>query len=63
MFYIVQDLLKSRRKERGHQSTHLFTNILRCADCGKGMHFKKIGKDMYVVHLLSLGRMFVVTTS
>ena len=56
MFYIVQDLLKSRRKERGHQSTHLFTNILRCADCGKGMHFKKNRKGYVCGTSVKLGK-------
>lgn len=56
MFYIVQDLLKSRHKERGHQSTHLFTNILRCADCGKGMHFKKNRKGYVCGTSVKLGK-------
>lgn len=43
-FKIVQELLKSRSKKRAHQATHLFTNIAFCADCGKGMHFKKNSK-------------------
>lgn len=56
MFYIVQDLLKSRHKERGHQATHLFTNLLRCADCGKGMHFKKNRKGYVCGTSVRLGK-------
>lgn len=55
-FYIVQDLLKSRYKDRGHQTTHLFTNILRCADCGKGMHFKKNRKGYVCGTSVKLGK-------
>ena len=58
MFYIVQELLKSRHKERGHQSTHLFTNILRCANCGKGMHFKKNRKGYVCGTSVKLGKNF-----
>ena len=55
-FYIVQDLLKSRHKERGHQAKHLFTNLLRCADCGKGMHFKKNRKGYVCGTSVKLGK-------
>lgn len=58
IFYIVQDLLKSRHKERGHQATHLFTNLLRCADCGKGMHFKKNRKGYVCATSVKLGKNF-----
>ncbi|HEY8362528.1 MAG TPA: recombinase zinc beta ribbon domain-containing protein [Tissierellaceae bacterium] len=37
----VQQLIKSRRRIRPQQQIHLFTNILYCADCGHGMHYKK----------------------
>lgn len=40
-FAIVQELIKTRTRQKVHQSTHLFTNIMFCEDCGKGMHFKK----------------------
>ena len=40
-FNAVQQLISSRRRKRPAQSTHLFSNILICADCGHGMHFKK----------------------
>lgn len=40
-FKLVQELMKVRTHKNYHQSTHLFTNHLKCADCGKGMHFKK----------------------
>ena len=56
MFNIVQDLLKSRHKERGHKSIHLFTNLLRCADCGKGMHFKKNRKGYVCGTSVKLGK-------
>jgi Skp family chaperone for outer membrane proteins len=32
---------KILKVERPYADKHLFTNTLRCADCGKGMHFKK----------------------
>ncbi|MDO6354968.1 recombinase family protein [Caloramator sp. CAR-1] len=40
-FLAVQQLIKSRRRIRLQQQIHLFTNILFCADCGHGMHYKK----------------------
>lgn len=42
-FEYVQELLKrrSRKQNNNRKSNHLFSNILFCADCGKGMHFKK----------------------
>lgn len=40
-FKLVQQFIKERTRLKVHQSTHLFTNIIFCADCGKGMHFKK----------------------
>lgn len=40
-FQTVQQLIKSRKKIRPKQQIHLFTNILFCADCGHGMHYKK----------------------
>lgn len=40
-FKAVQQLIDSRKKIRPKQNIHLFTNILFCADCGHGMHFKK----------------------
>lgn len=40
-FMKVQELMKSRTHRAYHQSLHLFTNIMFCADCGKGMHFKR----------------------
>lgn len=55
-FYIVQDLLKSRSKERGHQAVNLFTNLLRCGDCGKGMHFKKYRKGYVCATYAKLGK-------
>lgn len=43
-FTIVQELMITRSRNSTHQATHLFTNIAFCADCGKGMHFKKNSK-------------------
>lgn len=42
-FEFVQELLntRSRKQNNNRKSTHLFSNLLFCADCGKGMHFKK----------------------
>lgn len=42
-FEYVQELLlrRSRKQNNNRKSTHLFSNLLFCADCGKGMHFKK----------------------
>ncbi len=41
-FELTQELLHNRsRKQNNHRkSIHLFSNLLFCADCGKGMHFK-----------------------
>ncbi|MDM0839855.1 recombinase family protein [Clostridium perfringens] len=40
-FYLVQSIIKERKHKKYHQKTHLFTNIMFCNDCKKGMHFKK----------------------
>ncbi|MEH7483331.1 recombinase family protein [Neobacillus drentensis] len=40
-FNAVQALIESRKRKRPSAEVHLFTNTLFCADCGKGMHFKK----------------------
>lgn len=40
-FTSVQQLIKTRsRLKKAAPKSHLFTNILFCADCGHGMHFK-----------------------
>lgn len=41
-FQLAQNLLAIRsRKQNNHiRSTHLFSNLLFCGDCGKGMHYK-----------------------
>ena len=44
-FALVQQLIKSRKRIRSQQSTHLFTGLLVCGSCGAGMHFKR---DRYV---------------
>lgn len=40
-FELVQQLLSARKRTRPQTEVHLFTNTVFCADCGKGMHFKK----------------------
>ena len=42
-FNAVQNLINSRKKllNKVTTQTHLFTNVLFCADCKKGMHYKK----------------------
>jgi site-specific DNA recombinase len=40
-FNNVQDLFISRQRIRPQQEVHLFTNTAFCADCGRGLHFKK----------------------
>ena len=40
-FKLVQALIQSRKRQRPQTETHLFTNTLFCADCLKGMHYKK----------------------
>ena len=40
-FNLVQELLQTRTHQKYHQATHLFTGIMFCHDCGKGMHVKK----------------------
>lgn len=39
-FDAVQQLIKSRKIIRPAPNKHLFSNILFCADCGSGMHYK-----------------------
>ena len=42
-FFVVQDMLQKRSKNKGFQpkpNSHLFSGLLFCADCGKGMHYK-----------------------
>lgn len=40
-FETVQQLMMSRKRTRPQAEKHLFTNTAYCADCGRGMHFKK----------------------
>lgn len=40
-FNTVQDMIISRQRIRPQQEIHLFTNTAFCADCGRGLHFKK----------------------
>lgn len=44
-FELVQQLIKARKRIRSQQTTHIFTGLLICANCGAGMHFKR---DRYV---------------
>ena len=43
-FNTVQQLIKSRRRTRPQTEVHLFTNTAYCANCGRGMHYKKNSK-------------------
>ncbi len=47
-FTKVQELMKLRTHRSYHQSLHLFTNIIFCNDCSKGLHFKKNRNNAYV---------------
>ncbi|HFL3666660.1 TPA: recombinase family protein [Clostridioides difficile] len=40
-FELVNSLLNSRKRIKPKAQKHLFSNLLFCADCGKGMHFKR----------------------
>lgn len=40
-FNAAQDLIISRRRIRPQPKVNLFTNTAFCADCGRGLHFKK----------------------
>jgi site-specific DNA recombinase len=40
-FNAVQALIETRKRKQPYAEIHLFTNTLRCADCGRGMHYKK----------------------
>ncbi|WP_419957974.1 recombinase family protein [Psychrobacillus psychrotolerans] len=40
-FDLVQKMIQSRKVIRPQANVHLFTNLIFCADCGRGMHFKK----------------------
>ncbi|WP_286230564.1 recombinase family protein [Neobacillus mesonae] len=40
-FEAVQQLMGSRKRTRPQAELHLFTNTAYCADCGRGMHYKK----------------------
>ncbi len=43
-FEAVQQLIASRYRKKPQPEVHLFTNTAFCADCGRGMHFKKHSK-------------------
>lgn len=40
-FNMVQDKLMRRGKSRSNGQENLFAHIARCADCGRGMHYRK----------------------
>lgn len=40
-FELVQQMIAQRKRIRPQPEVHLFTNTLFCADCGRGMHYKK----------------------
>lgn len=48
MFEAVQNLMKQRKKFITAPKLHLFTNILFCGDCGKGMWFRSNRQNGYV---------------
>lgn len=48
MFEAVQNLMKQRKKFITAPKLHLFTNILFCADCGKGLWFRSNRQNGYV---------------
>lgn len=48
MFEDVQKLMKQRKKFITAPKLHLFTNILFCADCGKGMLFRSNRPNGYI---------------
>lgn len=41
MFNTVQELMRSRKKNRTKVKKHLFTNTLYCGDCGTGMWYRQ----------------------
>lgn len=48
MFEAVENLMKQRKKFITAPKLHLFTNILFCADCGKGLWFRSNRQDGYI---------------
>ncbi|MDQ0159738.1 recombinase family protein [Alkalibacillus salilacus] len=40
-FNLVKSLIEQRKRHRPVTSKHLFTDIAKCAKCGKSMHFKQ----------------------
>lgn len=40
-YQAVQELMDTRKRKRPPCNKHLFTDFAFCADCGKGMHYKK----------------------
>lgn len=40
-FLVVQDIIRSRKRQRPQSEKHLYTNTAFCIDCGRGMHYKK----------------------
>lgn len=44
IFYKVQETIKKRHKEKRKATTHLFSNLLYCEDCGRRLHYKANSK-------------------
>lgn len=40
-FLVVQEIIRSRKRQRPQSEKHLYTNTAFCSDCGRGMHYKK----------------------
>ncbi|MGO4185282.1 recombinase family protein [Paenibacillus sp. TAF43_2] len=47
LFNTVQELIKSRKKNRTKAKKHLFTNVLYCGDCGTGMWYRQ-NREVYI---------------
>lgn len=64
VFDAVQIMIKNRKKNKPAPQVHLFSNLLFCKDCGKGMHYRanrvgyicgtysKKGKDYCTSHTI-----------
>ena len=54
-FNLVQSLIAKRRKSRVTQTKHLFTAVLICDDCGRGLIYKKHRKGYICSRFNKLG--------
>lgn len=59
IYWAAQDLIISRSRTRPQQEKHLFTNTIFCEDCGRGMHYKKIVKGMFVAIIINTEKKLV----